>query len=203
VTRTAGDKARFLRAFIRSPRHVGSVWPSSAHLAEAMLRPVDFSTAELIVELGAGTGVFTELISRRLAPGARALIFERDEAMRRRLQDRYGNLEFHPDALELAALVGPESVDAIVCALPFATFPAQMRARVSQDILAVLRPGGKMTDVQYSLQMRKALRAMFDDVSIAFVPLNVPPAFVYTCTKTRSSASAEAGDREAREMTAP
>jgi phospholipid N-methyltransferase len=31
--------------------------------------------------------------------------------------------------------------------------------------------------------MRGALRQRFDEVSVSFVPLNAPPAFVYTCTK--------------------
>ena len=183
---TGSDRMRFLRAFVRSPRHVGSVVPSSSRLAEAMVGPVDFATAKLIVELGAGTGPFTNLISRRLAPDARALVFERDQAMRNELEDRYANLEFHYDALELAELVvsaNGSGVDAVVCSLPFATFPRAMRARLAHDIHRVLRPGGRLIAVQYSTQMRRSFEALFDTVSLALVPLNVPPAIVYTCTK--------------------
>jgi phospholipid N-methyltransferase len=186
----ASDRVRFLRAFVQSPRYVGSVLPSSARLAEAMVRPVDFATAELIVELGAGTGPFTKLISRRLAPDTRALVFERDQAMSNTLQARYPNLEFHSDALELAELVrsaNGSGVDAVVCSLPFATFPRAMRARITHDIHRVLRPGGKLIAVQYSTQMRRSFQALFDSVSLSLVPLNVPPAIVYTCTKGTSA----------------
>jgi phospholipid N-methyltransferase len=155
-----------------------------------MVRPVDFATAELIVELGAGTGPFTKLISRRLAPDTRALVFERDQAMSNTLQDRYPNLEFHSDALELAELVrsaNGSGVDAVVCSLPFATFPRAMRTRITHDIHRVLRPGGKLIAVQYSTQMRRSFQALFDSVSLSLVPLNVPPAIVYTCTKGTSA----------------
>ncbi len=208
---THSDRMRFLRAFVRSPRHVGSVVPSSTRLAEAMVRPVDFATAKLIVELGAGTGPFTELISRRLAPDARALVFERDQAMRNELEGRYANLEFHPDALELAELVmsanGP-GVDAVVCSLPFATFPRAMRARLAHDIHGVLRPGGRLIAVQYSTQMRRSFEELFETVSLSLVPLNVPPAIVYTCTKGASapqphSASHPATGEVDRELAAP
>lgn len=190
MSSTASDRVRFLRAFVQSPRYVGSVVPSSARLAEAMVGPVDFATAELIVELGAGTGPFTKLISRRLAPDTRALVFERDQAMSNTLQDRYPNLEFHSDALELAELVrsaNGSGVDAVVCSLPFATFPRAMRTRITHDIHRVLRPGGKLIAVQYSTQMRRSFQALFDSVSLSLVPLNVPPAIVYTCTKGTSA----------------
>ncbi len=190
MSSAGSDRVRFLRAFVQSPRYVGSVVPSSARLAEAMVRPVDFATAELIVELGAGTGPFTKLISRRLAPDTRALVFERDRAMRNTLQARYPNLEFHSDALELAELVrsaNGSGVDAVVCSLPFATFPRAMRTRITHDIHRVLRPGGNLIAVQYSTQMRRSFQALFDSVSLSLVPLNVPPAIVYTCTKGTSA----------------
>jgi phospholipid N-methyltransferase len=186
---TAVDRLHFLRSFLRSPRNVGSLIPSSERLASAMVAPIDFSTAKMVVELGAGTGVFTQPILRAISPGTRVLVFERDDLMRRRLADRYPSLELFPDALELSAVVGStDEVDSVICSLPFANFPRVMRAQLVQSIHSVLRPGGQLVAVQYSLQMRRALRELFDEVSIAFVPLNVPPAFVYTCTKRRDHA---------------
>lgn len=180
------ETVRFLYAFLRSPKHVGSVIPSSSYLARAMVRPIDFSAAALIVELGAGTGVFTAKIAANLRPDAKCLIFERDPAMRRRLKETYSNLEFYSDALDMAEILGSRDetgVDAVVCSLPFANFSREMRIRLARDIQSVLKPNGKLIAVQYSTQMRRMLKALFQDVSISFVPLNIPPAFVYTCIK--------------------
>ncbi|MBA2450709.1 MAG: hypothetical protein H0V51_22075, partial [Chloroflexi bacterium] len=49
----------FLREFLRNPHELGSITPSSQHLAGALLDQIDFRTARRIVELGPGTGVFT------------------------------------------------------------------------------------------------------------------------------------------------
>jgi phospholipid N-methyltransferase len=180
---TATDRLRFFGSFLRSPRNVGSVIPSSAWLASAMVGPIDFATVRTIVELGAGSGVFTERVLGATAPEARVLVFERDDLMRQRLSDKHPELELLPDAFELRKTVEEGGVDAVICSLPFANFARARRAQLTEDIRTVLRPGGKLIAVQYSLQMRKSLRSLFDDVSISFVPLNVPPAFVYTCTK--------------------
>ena len=69
------DRARcmtatvFFRQFLRSPRSIGAVLPSSPALARVMLAPIDFSTAQAIVEFGPGTGALTREIAARLAPG--------------------------------------------------------------------------------------------------------------------------------------
>jgi phospholipid N-methyltransferase len=183
VALTATDRLHFFRSFLRSPRNVGSVIPSSRWLASAMVGPIDFATARTVVELGAGSGVFTDRVLAAKAPDARVLVFERDDVMRDRLSDRRSEVELFPDAFELRKVVADGGADAVICSLPFANFERSARSRLAEDIRAVLRPGGKLIAVQYSLQMRKALNSLFDEVSISFVPLNVPPAFVYTCTK--------------------
>jgi phospholipid N-methyltransferase len=182
---TVQDRIHFAGSFLRSPRTVGSFIPSSDQLTAAMVRPIDFASARMIVELGAGSGVFTQRIASATSPGTRVLVYERDEAMRARLQAVFASLEFHPDALDLAGTVGPSCADAVVCSLPFANFARETRARLAQDIHDVLKPGGSLIAVQYSTQMRRALTALFGDVSLSFVARNVPPAFVYTCTKRR------------------
>lgn len=188
MTLTATDRLHFFGSFLRSPRNVGSVVPSSAWLARAMVRPIDFTTARTVVELGAGSGVFTDRVLEARHPEARVLVFERDDLMSQRLSGRYPDLELFPDAFELRNVVHSGSVDAVICSLPFANFERARRAQLTDAIRSVLRPGGKLTVVQYSLQMRKTLRSLFDEVSISFVPLNVPPAFVYTCTKRSNGA---------------
>src|SRR5690242_10761538 len=47
----------FFQEFVKSHGPTASVIPSSRHLASALLRPIDFSRARTIVELGPGTGV--------------------------------------------------------------------------------------------------------------------------------------------------
>ena len=55
----------FLKEYIKHPRTVGAVAPSSRRLANGMMMPIDFENASCILEFGPGTGVFTEELIRR------------------------------------------------------------------------------------------------------------------------------------------
>ncbi|MGL5353252.1 MAG: SAM-dependent methyltransferase, partial [Clostridium sp.] len=54
----------FLEEYIKSPRTIGAVAPSSERLAKKMIESINFESAECIVEYGPGTGVFTEKLVR-------------------------------------------------------------------------------------------------------------------------------------------
>ena len=76
MTTTATARgALFLRRFLRSPREVGALCPSTRHLAELMIRDLDLAPGATVVEYGVGTGSFTPTIQRLVdaTPGARYL----------------------------------------------------------------------------------------------------------------------------------
>ena len=55
-------KGNFLLQYITHPRTVGAIIPSSKNLSRKMIANIDFNKCKCIVELGPGTGVFTERI---------------------------------------------------------------------------------------------------------------------------------------------
>src|SRR3989344_793476 len=66
----------FIKQSLLHPRRTGAIAPSSRHLAQAMLEPVDFVHAKHIVELGPGTGVFTRMILKRMRKDAKLTVVE-------------------------------------------------------------------------------------------------------------------------------
>jgi phospholipid N-methyltransferase len=63
----AGSRGlKFLGAFLREPFTVGSCWPSSSALSRALVGGCEFKPGDTVVELGPGTGAFTELLLERL-----------------------------------------------------------------------------------------------------------------------------------------
>jgi len=58
----------FSRNFLKHPRMLGSVIPSSRFLVNRLLRQVDWSRARTIVEYGPGVGTITSHLLRRLDP---------------------------------------------------------------------------------------------------------------------------------------
>lgn len=186
LRKTILDRAIFFYKFIRSPRSIGSVTPSSIFLAQAVIRPIDWSNIRAIVELGAGTGVFTGHIQRLKKPGCTGVIFEQDRELQHRLRQLYPHLHYGCDAEDVYPVLrqlGLCEVDCVLSGLPFANFPDSLTDRLLDEIVHSLKPGGLFIAFQYSLQLRNKLSKRFTKVDLCFVPLNIPPAFVYYCYK--------------------
>ncbi|MFK7696983.1 class I SAM-dependent methyltransferase [Paenibacillus sp. HJGM_3] len=180
------EKLLFLRQFLRHPGQIGSVTPSSSYLARAMANAIPWERVSSVAELGAGTGPITSVLRDRLRPGAKLVLFEKEPLLRRELESRFPELACYPDVLQLYDAIRKEGIvqaDCIVSGLPFANFPRSLRDRILHQLDLSLKPGGTFVAFQYSLQMREQFERMFELRAIRFVPLNVPPAFVYVCVK--------------------
>ena len=84
------ETAGFSYEFIRHPKGMGSIIPSSRALARAMRRTAqDYGHPEsIIIEAGAGTGAITrELVAH--FPRERLIINELNPRLARRLRDRF------------------------------------------------------------------------------------------------------------------
>jgi phospholipid N-methyltransferase len=61
---TVTDAVYFFRRFLRNPRGVASLVPSSRFLTAAMFAGLPLSDGDVIVEFGPGTGAFTREVRR-------------------------------------------------------------------------------------------------------------------------------------------
>lgn len=189
VTMGWSDKVKFLYRFIQSPKQIGSVTPSSRFLTKQMLIPVDWSRVRAVAELGPGTGVFTRSIIEQMKQSdhnGQLLLFEQDDNLRRLLLAKFPGVACFKEALELAQAMddfGLTQVDAVISGLPFANFTQDKREQIIHAVKNSLTPDGTFIMFQYSLQMKSLLERMFPNVQLHFVPLNIPPAFVYVCRK--------------------
>jgi len=185
------ERLTMLGRFVRSPRTIGAVAPSSRTLARAMVAGLDLSGQARVVELGPGTGVFTRVIGEELGAQARGLAIEIDPGFAKRLRGRFPNVEVVcGSAAELPALVqahGFDHVDHIVSGLPFASLPAEVTTSVLDAIQSALQPGGTFTTFQYVHGYATPLASAFRrDLSARLgakpsrrlVWRNLPPAYV-------------------------
>ena len=178
----------FLRRFVGAPRQVGSVVPSSPYLTRAVLDKIDWSEVRNVAELGAGTGVFTRSIVRRARPDAQLLVFEIDPDLQRMIEGGHPGLRLYGDAQELPAILEDlkiDKLDGIVSSLPFTVLPPTMTERILDAVQDTLAPGGKFVAYQYSRIMKPHFESRFAELRTSFVPINVPPAFVYECRGDR------------------
>ena len=173
-------------------RTVGTVTPSSKYLCQAMIKGTDFKKARVIVELGAGDGVVTRHILKKMHPDAQLLVFEVQPAfceLLRSINDpRLIVVEDSAEKLPLYLKdLGVEKADQIISAIPFVLVPkeeAQRIVEVSRDHLA---DHGRFVQIHYSTFLKPFYQAIFDRVKINFCPLNIPPAFVFYCSGTATN----------------
>lgn len=179
----------FFRRFIAEPGRVGSIIPSSRFLCERMLSRINWAATDVILELGPGTGVFTQRIHQCIRPGTRYMLVERDAQFRAMLQSRFPDIPIREEATRLRHYLEELNLgkaDVIVSGLPFANFPEQLRKDILDEVQSVLAPGGLFITFQYSLQLQAELHSRFSWVETDFTLLNIPPAFIYTCRNGQS-----------------
>ena len=185
MKRNIHERIRFFRSFLSNPRQVGAVFPTSKRAVRDMLDMANFVQARCVVELGAGTGVYTEEIVGRLHPDARFLAFEVDPDLVVTLDGRFEDprVQVINDSAENVAdyLEGAE-VDIIVSGLPFTSLPEPVKRKIFDQITRVLAPDGVMVAIQYSTMVQRDLSRIFASVRRRVSPLNVPPAFLFRCS---------------------
>jgi phospholipid N-methyltransferase len=179
------DRLRFLQAFVANPRQVGAVLPTSRRAVRDMLDLADLPGADLVVELGAGTGVQTGEILARLKPGARLVSMEIDARLAGLLAGRYDDPRLHvvcDSAENLAEHLDGATADVLVCALPFTSLPPTLRRRILDMLPLAVGPRGVAVVIQYSPLIEPELRKRFASVRRRLSVLNVPPAFLFACS---------------------
>jgi len=187
-----------LGRFLRNPRRVGAIAPSSAALARVMVHGLNLGAAR-IVELGPGTGSLTSAIATRLGPAARMLAIDVDQGFIDRLRAQWPRIEYvcaSAAALpELAAERGLTPVDHIISGLPFASLPGSVTREILDGVEHTLRAGGTFTTFQYvhayplppAVAFRREIsHRLGNGPHRRLVIRNFPPAFVLTWTRSLS-----------------
>lgn len=185
----------FLKEFLRKPAMMGTMVPLNRASAEALTEGIGLETAGAVAEFGPGTGAVTSSLLPRLKPGCDFFAIEMSPDLTAALRRRFPGVQVYTDdAANLAAIMrrhGVERLDAVVSSLPWTLFPGEMQDRLLGATAAALRPGGCFTLVTYRPRMMPRvaplltrLRRHFRRVErTRFIWNNIPPAFVYRCTR--------------------
>jgi phospholipid N-methyltransferase len=181
------SRLHFLKQWVKNPRELGSITPSSRFLTREVIDQIDFRRARYLVELGPGTGVFTHAILERLPPDGKLLAIDTNAAfvehLRREIHDpRFQAVEASAERIdELAREAGFPVVDAAISGIPYSLLPRPVMRGILQATRRALGDDGLFVGYQYSKMLRPHLLDAFGNVHYRPVLLNIPPAFVYTC----------------------
>ena len=84
--------------FIRNPRQVGACCPSGSALCHEIVSNMNINTADLVVELGPGTGAITKHIVDAMLDPAKLLCVELNSNFVEQLQMQYPSPTFVCDS---------------------------------------------------------------------------------------------------------
>lgn len=179
----------FFRQWLKDPLRVAAISPSSRQLARQMMTQLP-RPCRRVIELGGGTGVFTQaLIDHGIAP-EEMLVLELNEELHQHLVRQFpqakvvcgdaGNLR---EIARQHGFHGEQAADAIISGLGLLSMPRQMQHEILQAAFDSLRSDGRFIQFTYG-PADPVIREVAKELGLtsrraSFTWWNVPPATVY------------------------
>lgn len=173
----------FLRRWLANPLQMGSVIPSSPALCRRIAALVERKDDEVVVELGAGTGVISRALLAAGVPPEKLVVVEIVRDMADHLRQALPGVNvIQGDAFELARAL-PErlhgKVGTAICGIPLVLLPLEQQQRFV-DAVESVAPGKGFLLYTYCITSplpygKLGLTAKRE----AWTPLNFPPASVW------------------------
>jgi phosphatidylethanolamine/phosphatidyl-N-methylethanolamine N-methyltransferase len=178
----------FFRQWLRSPKSMGSVIPSSRALARAVAAEVAWQPGQYVVELGGGTGAISQGLIERGIPRDRLIVVELDGALYGYLKERLtGCRVIQGDATrldEILARLEVGEVGTVISGLPMVGMPFEFQRAIIDQGFKVMKPGSFMLQYSYSPIAPIPAKKLGIKAKIArYVLWNFPPAAVWRYTK--------------------
>jgi phospholipid N-methyltransferase len=142
-------------------------------------------SAQVVVELGPGTGVLTREILRRMPDSARLVAVEINplfvRVLQRTLPDpRLSVFQGSASDLERALeKAGVELADVVISGVPFSMMGRAEGYRTLQAAKRILGPGGRLVAYQFRSHVRRLAEPLFGPAETHRGLWNLPPMRIY------------------------
>ncbi len=179
----------FFRQWLKNPLRVAAISPSGKQLARQMMTQLP-KPCRRVIELGGGTGVFTQaLLDHGMAP-ADLLVLELNEELHQHLAKQFsGAAVVCGDAGNLFEIAkahgfsGEDRADAVISGLGLLSLPRQTQQSILQAAFDSLQPEGRFIQFTYG-PINPVTREVIEALELStrrasFSWRNVPPATVY------------------------
>ena len=178
----------FFRQWLRSPKSMGSVLPSSRALARALAAEVAWEPGQFVVELGGGTGALTQGMIERGIPRDNIIVVELETHLFDYLRDRFEGVRVvQGDATrldELLARLDAGPISTVVSGLPMVGMPFAFQSAIVNQAFKALGGKGAMLQYSYSPVAPVPAKKLGIKAKIArYVLWNFPPAAVWRFTR--------------------
>jgi len=188
------DILTFLRSWAAEPLRVGAIAPSGNALADLITRDIGPGTGP-VIELGPGTGVFTDKLLARGVPEVDLTLVEYGSDFARLLQLRFPQARvMWMDAARLKSITFdvPQSVGAVVSGLPLLSLSPRKIIAILDGAFHHLGSRGAFYQFTYGPRC-PVPRPILDSLGLRArrmgrALMNMPPATVYRITRRTARA---------------
>ena len=187
----------FFTRFLKRPLQIASIVPSSKALVERVADKMDFTQPRVIAEYGAGNGVHSREIARRMDRDSHLLLFELDRAFATDLERQFANDSrvhvIHGDAASLPDELnrrGLGECDYILSGIPFSILKIDKKRALLRKTYHSLKPGGSFIIYQVTNELKQHA-TLFEHAESEYFLQNIPPMFITVFQK----ATADGADR--------
>jgi phosphatidylethanolamine/phosphatidyl-N-methylethanolamine N-methyltransferase len=191
IEKSFGDEIRFFKGWMKNPKNVGSIIPTSDHMARRMASVIDLGSGLPVLELGPGTGVITRAILQRGVQPHQLYSVEYSSEFAKKLRHDFNDVHVvEGNAFDLETTLGDANTltfDCVVSALPLLSFPRALRIKLIKDLLARIPNGHPI--VQFSYGPFSPVPPI-PGVTVRHLEMifrNVPPAQIWIYRKTKVS----------------
>jgi len=177
----------WFQTYLRHPLQLGALFPSGSALSSLMVRHIKPEGIGHVLELGPGTGSFTNALVRIGIPEERLVLIEQSQEFAAFLSHTFpratvicGNAD---EAGHILKPTGIGKFDEVVSGIPLKAMGKELRKSVCHQAFSLLNPGGSLVQVSYFPRCsipRDSIRdhsgkTIFCGVTVR----NFPPAFVW------------------------
>lgn len=182
------ETSAFIVEWIKSPLVTASVIPSSTRLAKKMVQGLD-PASDLVIELGPGTGVFTNQLLAAGISEASLVLVELNHTFAGKLRKKYPEATVINGAAEALPRLQLRKADAVVSGLPLLSMRDKQIETIVSGVFEVMQPGGVLVQFTYGHRcpIKKHILQQHGLVAQrnSFVLNNFPPASIYHIRKRR------------------
>lgn len=184
------EELKFFQGWVRRPKAVGSIIPTSSIAAREMASVIDTGSGLPVLEIGPGTGVVTRAILARGVRPENLYAVEYSPEFVRHLRRLYPAVNVtEGDAFDLAGTLGKNRdlvFDSVISGVPLLNFPVARRVAYVESLLDRIPPGRPVVQLTYGpLSPVPPGRGDYKVEHFHFVVRNIPPTQLWIYRRAR------------------
>lgn len=188
------SKIRFIKQAIKNYSQIWAVFPSSWFLAKKMVKNHQIQNSKTIVELWAWTWIFTknifDLLENLNEQDKKSIfIIEKDIELYKTISKKFPQQKqniYNDDMLNLKEIIAKKwlnHIDLIISWIPFRSLPKEIFTDMMEKVLPeIISKETVFIQFSYIKSTKKMFEKYFENVEIDTCLLNIPSAFIFTCS---------------------